>query len=278
LTKPKFNSKLLLFGEYTIIDNGNALAIPFPNFYGKWANSTEKSNLIPFFNYLKTLNAYNGSKIEKAIERNLIFDSNIPQGYGLGSSGALSAAAHKTFYIGDILSKSKVRTQLAEIESFFHGSSSGLDPLTSYYNKPVLVHTSSIHLLSKLDLNHDFFLLNSKIERDSKPLIIWYRTQKEINIEFKDALQQLNHKNKVAIDSLLCSNNAGVKSAFKSISQIQFEHFKKMIPNRIASIWAEGLKSDKYYLKLAGAGGGGFFLGLGDFKSINEDCFKIDGI
>lgn len=275
MAKSKFNSKLLLFGEYTIIDNGNALAIPYPSFYGKWSKSGEKSNLIPFFKFLQTLKEYNHHKIEEAVENNWTFESNIPQGYGLGSSGALSAASHRAFYMGGVISKSEVRKHLAQIESFFHGSSSGLDPLTSYYNKPVFVHDGSIHLLSNLNLNHNLFLLNSNIERDSKPLIIWYRTQKEVNLDFQSALVQLNHFNKLAIDSLICSNHIGVKNSFKKISEIQFTHFKKMIPARIATLWEKGLVTNEYYLKLAGAGGGGFFLGIGNQEEINEEILKI---
>ena len=35
-----------------------------------------------------------------------------------------------------------------------------------------------------------------------------------------------------------------------------------MIPKLYADLWQEGLKYEGYYLKLCGAGGGGFLLGI----------------
>ena len=36
-----YPAKLLLFGEYSIINNSLALAIPYQKFYGKWAKSKD---------------------------------------------------------------------------------------------------------------------------------------------------------------------------------------------------------------------------------------------
>jgi len=77
----------------------------------------------------------------------LYFDSSIPQGYGVGSSGALVAAIYDTYAIDKIeatetLTRDKL-LRLKEIfslmESFFHGKSSGLDPLNSYLSIPILM-------------------------------------------------------------------------------------------------------------------------------------------
>jgi mevalonate kinase len=35
-----------------------------------------------------------------------------------------------------------------------------------------------------------------------------------------------------------------------------------MIPKNFQTIWRDGLISEEYYLKLCGAGGGGFLLGM----------------
>ena len=49
--------------------------------------------------YLKNLNRnlveFNWGKLDNDIKENLYFNSNIPQGYGLGSSGALIAAVYE---------------------------------------------------------------------------------------------------------------------------------------------------------------------------------------
>ena len=70
------------------------------------------------------------------------FKSNIPQGYGLGSSGALVAA----FY--DRYAKKKILKNIfSEMESYFHGESSGVDPLNCYLGSPILIKSQNeIHI------------------------------------------------------------------------------------------------------------------------------------
>src|SRR5690606_11390485 len=71
------------------------------------------------------------------IARGMHFDSTIPQGYGVGSSGALVAAIYERYATNKIdisegISKesiSKLKETFSKMESFFHGKSSGIDPL-----------------------------------------------------------------------------------------------------------------------------------------------------
>ena len=74
---------------------------------------------------------------------------------------------------------------------------------------------------------------------------------------------------------MLCANTEGVKRALQKISVIQLEHFKEMIPETIAMIWEKGLHTEDYFIKLAGAGGGGFFLGIGENKNLNFETHPI---
>jgi len=46
----------------------------------------------------------------------------------------------------------------------------------------------------------------------------------------------------------------------RELSRVQYLYFDKMIPKSIKEIWLEGLENRKYFLKLCGAGGGGFFI------------------
>ena len=48
----------------------------------------------------------------------------------------------------------------------------------------------------------------------------------------------------------------------KLLSKFQFEHFKPMIPSLFNKLWKRGLDTGEYYLKLCGAGGGGYILGF----------------
>ena len=49
---------------------------------------------------------------------------------------------------------------------------------------------------------------------------------------------------------------------FRELSDFQYRHFSPMIPEDYQKIWREGLKNEKYCLKLCGSGGGGFLMGL----------------
>jgi len=102
-----FNSKILLFGEFSILNNLDALIIPFSKFYGNLAFDykikTNESNfeLSKYFKFLE-LNKFNNildlDNFKSDLDRNIYFESNIPIGYGLGSSGALVAAVFDKYY------------------------------------------------------------------------------------------------------------------------------------------------------------------------------------
>ena len=80
---------------------------------------------------------------------NMHFDSSIPQGYGVGSSGALVAAIYDKYADDKItvlenLTRDKLlklKAIFSKMESFFHGKSSGLDPLNSYLSLPILINS-----------------------------------------------------------------------------------------------------------------------------------------
>ena len=75
-------------------------------------------------------------------------------------------------------------------------------------------------------------------------------------------LDVLNNFNSQAIASFILNDQENLKVSFRKISEWQRIHFVDMIPDHIKTIWDYGLQSDAYYIKLSGAGGGGFFLGF----------------
>ena len=104
LNDKKFYSKIILFGEYSVIQNSMALLIPYSLFEGKLTFRRDNTSVIDpelkaFSLYLKQLMdsgqinfQFDLSSFEFDISQGLYFDSTIPQGYGVGSSGALVAA------------------------------------------------------------------------------------------------------------------------------------------------------------------------------------------
>ena len=156
---PLFYSKILLFGEYGIIKDSKGLSIPY-NFYngalkldGNTSESAVNSNSIlkNFVDYLKTLDSqlvsFDLDALQADVDAGMYFDSSIPQGYGVGSSGALVASIYDKYATEKItvlenLTREKLlnlKEIFSKMESFFHGKSSGLDPLNSYLSLPILI-------------------------------------------------------------------------------------------------------------------------------------------
>ena len=136
---PLFYSKILLFGEYGIIKDSKGLSIPY-NFYngalksdGLDSENAIKSNknLKRFVDYLKGINpelvTFDLETLEKDVTAGMYFESSIPQGYGVGSSGALVAAIYDKYAQDKItvlenLTREKLlvlKTIFSEMESFF---------------------------------------------------------------------------------------------------------------------------------------------------------------
>ena len=104
---PLFYSKILLFGEYGIIRDSKGLSIPY-NFYNGALKKIEdpsaeaiasNASLKRYVTYLETLQteqpelvSFDLASLKNDVETGMYFDSSIPQGYGVGSSGALVCA------------------------------------------------------------------------------------------------------------------------------------------------------------------------------------------
>jgi len=136
---PLFYSKILLFGEYGIIKDSKGLSIPY-NFYNGALkmdeNSSEEAiksneNLKNFVAYLQDIDdalvVFDIALLEHHVDAGMYFDSSIPQGYGVGSSGALVAAIYDKYAQNKItvlenLTREKLlklKAVFSEMESFF---------------------------------------------------------------------------------------------------------------------------------------------------------------
>jgi len=157
--REKFYSKILLFGEYALIVGSQALSIPYRELYGTFsAAAADNPSAFDSNAHLKKYAAYlqqqetlrkwlDVARFKNDIASGLVFKSNIPLGYGLGSSGALVAAVYERYgrqkennkvsLSGEQLQQLKKRFSL--MESWFHGKSSGLDPLICYLQQAVKV-------------------------------------------------------------------------------------------------------------------------------------------
>ncbi|WP_373548347.1 mevalonate kinase [Haliscomenobacter sp.] len=282
-----FSSKLLLFGEHTILRGSAALALPLPLFSGKWAYTTPENapalqrDLAEWCQYLAEQQSKGAldteldtARFKQDLQAGLYFDSNIPNGYGAGSSGALCAALYTRYALQPIGRMEEARYPelkrvLSQMESFFHGSSSGTDPLIVYLNQPVLLHANGrIETIAVPDWptetsGFQFFLLNTGIQRSTAQWVNLFLKRCTEAAYLQSIQQDLIPLTAQAIAAFRAGDWPNLFEEWANISALQQVHFAPMIPESFHTLWAEGLNSGHFALKLCGAGGGGFLLGMG---------------
>ncbi len=261
-----FPGKLLLAGEFTVLTGAAALAIPLPRISGHW-NFSEDSidpRLVELIPYLKSLHFLDHPVLEKEILSGITFESNIPQGYGLGSSGALSAAILHRYHRNDLRQK-EVQKMLALIEQYFHGTSSGFDPLISFTRQAHRMKEGKAYpMASLMEPNHSsilnsFYLIDSNVARGDISSMDWYYDSMLVP-SFQSTIKLLEKLNGLLIESIVNKDQNYFRLVMKDISQLQLELFRPLIVDTLVSSWEDGLRSDQYYLKLCGKGGGGYYL------------------
>ena len=291
---PLFYSKILLFGEYGIIEDSKGLSIPYNFFNGalKISESSDeeakKSNLIlsQFSAHLKTLDVdLDLNSFDNHIKKGMYFDSSIPKGYGVGSSGALVAAVYEKYANNKItvlenLTREKLlllKEIFSKMESFFHGKSSGLDPLNSYLSIPILIKSKNdINVTGipsqKSNGSGAVFLLDSGQTGSTAPMVnIFMEKMKKEGFRNMLNSQFIKHTN-ICVDSFLNGDLNNLFKSTKKLSQVVFENFKPMIPKEFHNLWKKGIDNGSYFLKLCGSGGGGYILGFApDIEEAKKD-------
>ena len=291
---PLFYAKILLFGEYGIIKDSKGLSIPYNFYRGALKISEDPSTqdshlkLVAFCEYLKKLPestvSFDWPRLDADLNKKMYFDSSIPQGYGVGSSGALVASVYDQYALNKItvlenLTKEKLqylKSIFAAMESFFHGKSSGLDPLNSYLSLPILInskdHVEPTGIPSQNPKGKGaVFLLDSGVIGETAPMVSIFMEnmkQESFRIMMKD--QFINYTD-ACVDDFLSGNLKSLFTNMKQLSHLVLNNFKPMIPKEFHTLWKQGIDSNDYYLKLCGSGGGGFILGFAeDFNKAKE--------
>jgi mevalonate kinase len=285
-----FNSKLLLFGEYGLMFGAKALSVPFSRFsgfldIGDHQESTDE--IRKFFRFLKSENpggklhfGFDLERLESDLAGGLYFNSNIPLQYGVGSSGALVAALFARYVVVSIpeseLSPEWLKSDFSVLESFFHGKSSGIDPLISFLNKPLLIDGQKVAHELQFDLEKTgfcFALIDTKTTGATGPLVHHFIGQLD-NPEFKMAFDtQFVPANNGCIESLLGNKTKEFFLNLEQLVRFQLAHFQRMIPGNFHGLISAALH-EKVFIKLLGSGGGGFLLAISEEKSMLTDWAK----
>ncbi len=304
---PLFYSKILLFGEYGIIQDSKGLSIPY-NFYKGALKSDEnpseeakKSNqsLVKFVAYLKQLQTeqpnlvtFNIDVLQNDVNGGMYFDSSIPQGYGVGSSGALVAAIYDKYATNKItvlenLTREKLlqlKAIFSNMESFFHGKSSGLDPLNSYLSLPILINSKDNIEAAGIPSQSAtgkgaVFLLDSGIVGETAPMVnIFMENLKDQGFRKMLKSQFIKYTDS-CVENFLQGDMKSLFKNTKELSKVVLNNFKPMIPEQFHQIWQNGIETNDYYLKLCGSGGGGYILGFTqDFEKAKKSLkdYKLE--
>lgn len=282
-----FPSKVLLFGEYGIVAGGSGLAVPYKRFGASLKfdakqhekDKAHKSNLAlqqlyAFLDYRKKDFPFMDLlRLNMDLDSGLWFDSNIPSAYGLGSSGALVAALYRAYKTDENNDLSLVKARLAAIESFYHGSSSGIDAAVSYFQQTLAVHgINGMKLLPDWSIEQsglNIYLLDTNIKANTSDLVQWFKTQLVVESFSKISEKLFLGVNKKLVEAVISGKAISMEDVL-SVSRYQLEYFKPMIPFAFRKHFEAGLEDEDFALKLCGSGGGGFMLCF----SANNECEK----
>lgn len=234
-------------------------------------------SLIPeYYRWLHKVDLVNDETLERMIseyEDGWSYQADIPIGYGVGSSGAYVAAVYDRYLHDGKLDCLGACTTLARMESYFHGSSSGMDPLVSYSGKAVYKNDKAeFELLEDHGWPEGYavYLLDSGITRETASLVNRYMERNEDQSITNDIQNTLMPLVDQAIDSYLGQEKARLHEAIAEIDKFQRKHFEELIPEGILEKWDELSSLPGVYVKLCGAGGGGYFLVI-DTDANNAD-------
>ncbi len=298
----QYHGKLILFGEYSMIFGSEALLMPYYSVGGEWSSVINRPserafesnrNIRDFYDYLcdnDDFRILDLRRLGMEIDAGLFFDSNIPLGYGVGSSGALTAAIYDRYKLIEIKEVSKLKEFLAKMESFFHGSSSGIDPLQCYIGKPFLMSQRVLESQSQSQcpkikvLNDDFisdsihiFLIDTKIKSPTAPLVEHFKKLRQDNLYLEKFDNEYIPLVSDCIESLISKNDDAFYTYLYKLSQLQLELLSHTIPESTRHYFLKNIKEDGFQVKLCGAGGGGYLLGFSDnIEMANKYWNNID--
>jgi len=135
-----------------------------------------------------------------------------------------------------------------------------VDPLISYTRRGLFLqkgHEPTDFELEKADVS-SVYLWDSQLERRSAGLVDTF-LRKQSQIDYQDKWSEnytpaLND----AMDHLVKGD--AILDPWRKISELQLALMPEMIPPSVEEVWKAGVESGRYFFKLCGAGGGGFYL------------------
>jgi mevalonate kinase len=295
--RDRYYSKVILFGEYSMIFDATALMIPLKRFSAQWqlpqsrnlsASLQSNHSLKHFRDYLagnETLSSLlDLQALSKDLDEGLFLASNVPSGYGLGSSGTLVAAVYDRYAKQKNDDYLQLKPLFGLMESHFHGSSSGIDPLQCYLGQPFKITPEGVQLLSDdfLKKTIRICLIDTKIKSNTKPLVNHFKAQRE-NLDFLNRFQtDYLPCVKACIDTMIAGDNDLFFASLKQLTQGQLKFLRPMITDNTLDLFTADYDFH-FGVKISGSGGGGYVLGFTDDvekanKLLSLPCHSCGGM
>ena len=287
--RDRYYSKVILFGEYSMIFDSTALMVPLKQFSAQWRfashsdfsdSAASNASLKRFADYLSTLESTKEiidiQRLEHDLNLGLFLSSDVPSGYGLGSSGTLVAAVYDGYAKQKTQDLMQLKSLFGQMESYFHGSSSGIDPLQCYVGKPFKITPERVELLDEGFLNKDIHicLIDTKIKSNTKPLVNHFKAQRE-NPEFLNRFQTayLPHV-KSCINTMIEGDKELFFNSLKHLTKGQLEFLRPMITDNTLDLFTADFDFN-FGVKISGSGGGGYVLGFTDDVQKATDLLSL---
>ncbi|MFC2114261.1 mevalonate kinase, partial [Bacteroidota bacterium] len=163
----------------------------------------------------------------------------------------------------------KLKDILGQMESYFHGKSSGLDPLNCYMQQPLLINSNRDIDRVGLDMadkqkQKGMFLIDTGTIGETEPLVNYFLEQCRNDGFYKTLQTEMIPSNDSCIRSFIKGEVKEFYTNIKELSKYLLLNFAPMIPEPFREVWKKGLETSVYYLKLCGSGGGGYLLGFAE--------------
>lgn len=277
--KDRYWSKALLFGEYSMIFDSTALVLPLKRFSARWTTEAgdgrsafaafSKQELARFCAFLQEAEGLadiiDADSLESDLQNGWYLDSDVPIGYGLGSSGMVVAAVYDRYARNRSKDAMDLKALFARMEGHFHGSSSGIDPLQCYLGKPFKITPEGLELLDDELLSNgiQICLIDTSMKSNTKPLVEYFRRQRE-NDKYLTGFQNdyLPHVTG-CIDMMIQGDADGFFTTLQGLTLGQRRFFEPMIPESTMGLF-ESTYDFRFGVKILGSGGGGYILGFTD--------------
>ena len=276
-TTTSYPAKVLLYGEHITLRGGEALAVPLPLFGGRWAvePGTPVTELLDWVGYL--MNPGVRARLVATLDLEAAADffaggghfvADIPRGYGLGSSGALTAALYHRFAAPHTVPADTglLKADLAVLEGYFHGKSSGTDPLVVYLGRGVHLRPDAaptpVDFPTAFPEDFSFFLIDTGRARQTAPWVQRFLDRYTGHPDFRAAADDYwKTDTAAAIRAALLANWPEVQLRTQRIGVFQYKWLRDFCPEHLHALWEQLNARPATALKLCGAGGGGYLLG-----------------